>query len=178
MRKNTFDKARRGRALATALGRTVLALAVLACIIGANAIASEGTFAYIKNSAINNVSVIDTETSTAAATVNVGSLPFGVAASPDGTKIYAASLNSNNTSVIDTATNTVVTRIKVGNNPWGLAVSPNGTKVYIVNSDSDNVSIIDTSTNTVTSSVNVGRSVAFGQFVVTPSIQPNSCSRL
>jgi YVTN family beta-propeller protein len=86
------------------------------------------SFSYITNSCDNTVSVVDTGTNTATATVNVGSLPFGVAANPDGTKVYVTNYLSNNVSVIDTVTNTITATVNVGSLPFGVAVSPDGKK--------------------------------------------------
>ncbi|MDW5549607.1 PKD domain-containing protein [Methanosarcina sp.] len=102
------------------------------------------------------ISVIDTATNTLKATVPVGSLPAGVAVSPDGTKVYVANRGSNTVSVIDAATNTVTATMDVGSGPNGIAVNPDGTKVYVTNMYSDTVSVIDAATNTVTTTVNVG----------------------
>jgi YVTN family beta-propeller protein len=55
---------------------------------------------YITNFSSNTVSVIDTVTGPAIA---VGSLPVGVAVTPDGSKIYVASSGSITVSVIDRA---------------------------------------------------------------------------
>ncbi len=80
-------------------------------------------------------------------TIPVGSVPWGVAISPDGARAYVANSSANSVSVINTATNTVSDTITVGNGPDGLAVSPDGTRVYTANTSS--MSVIDTSTNTV-----------------------------
>ncbi len=47
-------------------------------------IANAAPFAYIKNSQSNNVSVIDTNTNTVTATVNVGDYPWELQSPPDG----------------------------------------------------------------------------------------------
>jgi YVTN family beta-propeller protein len=70
--------------------------------------------------------VIDTATNQVGDSVpiGVGSLPIGVAVTPDGTKVYVANFGSGagasaNVSVIHTATNTVVATIPVGEGPRG-----------------------------------------------------------
>jgi YVTN family beta-propeller protein len=157
MRKMITDKARKGHALVTALGITAVALVMLVSTASAEAIAGGGPFAYITNSASNNVSVIDTVTNNVTATVDVGSLPFGVAASPDGIKVYVANYLSNNVSVIDTATNTVTDTVNVGSLPFGIAVNPQGTRVYVANYLNNTVSVICTAADTVIATVDVGR---------------------
>ena len=45
-------------------------------------------FAYVANAGDNTVSVIDTATNTVVAPIAVGSLPRGVAVTPDGKRAY------------------------------------------------------------------------------------------
>ena len=124
--------------------------------------------AYITNSGDNTVSVIDTATNTVVGSpITVGSLPFGVAVTPDSSKVYVANGDSNSVSVIDTATNIVVgSPITVGVGPVGVAVTPDGSNVYVANASSDTVSVIDTASNTVTATIPVGHAPgAFGKFI-------------
>jgi len=81
----------------------------------------------------------------------VGSLPQGVAVTPDGKHAYVAIFSAFAVSVIDTATNTVVgAPIPVGTDPVGVAVTPDGTHVYVTNDNVfGTVSVIDTASNTV-----------------------------
>ncbi len=103
---------------------------------------------YVTNFNSNNVSVIDTTTNTAVATVAVGSGPIEV--NPATNRLYVTNFNSNNVSVIDGSTNTVIgSPIPVGSAPDGVAVNPATNKVYVTNHNSNNVSVIDGSTNTV-----------------------------
>ena len=76
--------------------------------------AQAAPFAYITNEGSATVSVIDTATQTVVATVPVGSLPCGVAVTPDGALVYVANAGGDTVSVIDTATNTVVATVPVG----------------------------------------------------------------
>ena len=65
-------------------------------------------FAYVTNGFSNNVSVINTASNSVVATVTVGSVPYGVAITPDGSFAYVANQGSDNVSVINTASNSVV----------------------------------------------------------------------
>ena len=65
-------------------------------------------------------SLIDTTTNTVTATVNVGSVPIGVAVNPEGTRVYVANHASGNVYVIDTATNKVTATVDVGDYPLAL----------------------------------------------------------
>jgi YVTN family beta-propeller protein len=117
---------------------------------------------YVTNTANSTVSVINVNTATGsytvAATVPVGTLPAGVAVSPDGTKVYVAAWGTNGVSVINTATDTVSgSPIAVGANPFGVAISPDGAKLYVSNYTSNSVSVINTAgTASVTATVAVG----------------------
>ena len=114
---------------------------------------SSTPFAYVANRFSNNVSVINTSTNAVTATVAVGSLPNGVAITPDGTAVYVTNFSGNSVSVISTATNTVIATIPVGTGPNRPAVTPDGSKVYVPNGTSGTVSVISTATNTVTATV-------------------------
>jgi YVTN family beta-propeller protein len=72
------------------------------------------------------VSVIDTARNTVVGPpVAVGSLPYGVAITPDSSRAYVANFGSGTVSVIDTARNTAVGwSIAVGSLPVGLAITP------------------------------------------------------
>ena len=65
--------------------------------------------------------MIDTATNTIAATVPVGTVPQGVAITPNGAFAYVANALDNTVSVISTATNTVTATIPVGNIPLLIA---------------------------------------------------------
>ena len=132
-----------------------ITLVSAAMILMMVSIAGAAPFAYITNSDSNTVSVIDTATDNITATVNVESLPFGVAVTPDGTKVYIANVYSDTVSVINTTTNTVTATVNVGLNPYGVAVTPDGTKVYVTIQGSGIVSVINTANNTVIAPVNV-----------------------
>jgi YVTN family beta-propeller protein len=106
--------------------------------------------AYISNNVSNNVSVIDTGTnSVVGAPIPVGSLPEGVAVSPDGRFVYVTNTSSNTVSVINAVTNAVVASSTVGSHPLGVAVTPDGKFAYVANENSNTVSVIDTTTNAV-----------------------------
>jgi len=78
----------------------------------------------------DTVSVIDASTNTViGSAIPVGSIPLGLAVTPDGRKVYVANFNGNTVSVIDTAT-TTVTSIPLSE-PHDVAVSPDGSKVYV-----------------------------------------------
>jgi YVTN family beta-propeller protein len=113
--------------------------------------------AYITNFSDNTVSVIATATNTVTTTIPVGTVPLGVAVSPDGSTVYVAN-ELDGVSVIDTATNTVTATVPAGFTPFRLAVTPDGSKVYVTDAGAgaNTVSVIDTATNTMTATIPVG----------------------
>lgn len=68
------------------------------------------------------VSVINTATLEATATVVVGTGAYGVATSKDGKNVFVTNKGSNNVSVIDTALNSVIGTITVGKGPAGVTI--------------------------------------------------------
>ena len=115
-----------------------------------------GPFAYVANYGSNTVSVINMSTNMVERTVDVGSIPWDVAFTPDGTLAYVANAGSNTVSVIHTGTHQVVTSIDVGEYPNGVAFTPDGRHAYVTNRYSHTVSVINTTTNTVLTSIAVG----------------------
>ncbi len=60
------------------------------------------------------------------ATIDVGTEPWAVVASPNGHFVYVANANDNTVQVIDTNTNTVIATIPVGRSPRALAITNDG----------------------------------------------------
>jgi len=122
----------------------------------ATATSPDGTRVYVANYGGNDISVIDTNTNSVIATVDVGGNPRGVAVTPDGTKVYVAHQASGYVTVFDAVTHTVITTVYSGGAPYGVAVSPDGTRVYVATMWANTVSVIDTGTDTVVATVPVG----------------------
>ncbi len=85
----------------------------------------------------------------------IGTVPSGLAVSPDGTTLYATRGTSNAVAVIDTSTDQVTDTIAVDAAPSALALSPDGDTLYVANYGSDDVSVIDTTTDQVTDTIAV-----------------------
>jgi len=120
------------------------------------AITPNGAFAYVANYAGSNVSVINTSSNTAVATIPVQTNPLAVAITPNGNFAYVANWLSDTVSVIHTPSNTVVATIPVGDGPGALAITPIGNFVYVTNQHDGTVSVIRTSNNTVIATIPVG----------------------
>jgi YVTN family beta-propeller protein len=98
-------------------------------------------------SSSDSVSAIDTGTNQAGAAVGVGSLPLGIAITPDARTAYVANAgatpNTGSVTPIDLTTSppTAGTPIDLtGHVPNFIAISPNGTKAYV--SDPQNGSVV------------------------------------
>jgi gliding motility-associated-like protein len=119
---------------------------------------SQTGYAYVPNSASNNVTVINTSTNTFVTNIPVGKFPNAAAVSPDGSQVYVVNTapgQQGSVSVIDAATNKVTGTFMVGMQPWGIAVSPDGNEIYVSNENSNNVSVINTVTKNLITNVGV-----------------------
>ena len=117
------------------------------------ALSPDGSHAYVTNCWDETVSVINTETRTVVATVDIGVLydPIGVAVSSDGAWVYVTNAMSDTVTVIDASSNSVIgPPIPVGASPGAVAVSPDNSKLYVACYGDDSVSVIDTDTYDVT----------------------------
>ncbi len=97
--------------------------------------------------------------------ISVGSLPVGVAVTPDGRYAYITNNGSNTISVIDTALHEVVGSLNVAPGPAGVASTPDGKQVYvtspgpIINNNGffgNTVSVINTATNRLVGAISGG----------------------
>lgn len=107
------------------------------------------------------VSVIDTSTGQAIATIAIPGAAGGIAVSPNGDFVYATrgfSLGGGGNSlvVISTATNAVVATTSVGDGPIGVAVNPAGSLVYVADAGSNSVSVLNAATDSVSATIPVG----------------------
>jgi YVTN family beta-propeller protein len=126
--------------------------------------------AYVANSGSESVSVIDTASGeVVGGPINVGSVPGGVAITPDGKRAYVANYLSDSVSVIDTASEEVVGEpIAVGSEPRAVAITPDGEHAYVADEGSDSVSVIDTASEEV-----VGEPIAVGSEPLGIAITPD-----
>ena len=112
-------------------------------------------FAYVTNKSSSSVSVINASTNTEVATVAVGTVPKGIAVTPNGALAYVVNGGSESVSVIDTATDTVAATVPIPG-PEGVAITPDGAFAYVPYFDEGTgarVAVIDTSTNAVVATV-------------------------
>jgi YVTN family beta-propeller protein len=105
------------------------------------------------------VSTIDVKTRSKHPTdISVGSVPFGLAVTPNGKTAFVTNNGSGTVSTIDGKTRTKhPTDITVGSNPKGVAVTPDNKTAFVTNANfgnepegptGDSVSTIDVKTRT------------------------------
>lgn len=98
-----------------------------------------------------SVKIVDTVAKTVVGSVEVGSMPFALAAS--GRSLYVGNADDGTVSVVDVSSNTVIDVIDVGANPFGLEVT--GNRLYVADL-AGTVSVIDLADNTELVRIPVG----------------------
>ncbi len=91
-----------------------------------------------------------------AATISVGTQPYGAGVNPTTNKIYVSNYGGNSVSVINGVTDTKIKDITVGTNPYGVGVNPNTNKIYVANFSDDKVTVINGATDTKIKDITVG----------------------
>jgi YVTN family beta-propeller protein len=116
--------------------------------------------AYVANSAINNVSVIDTNSNHVVDNITVGLFPSSVAFNEKEKKLYVAT-GEGNVSIIDTGNTDknsqgkykISKNVKVDSIPYDIAINPNTNTVYLANYESKTISSINGITDNRTTAV-------------------------
>ena len=114
---------------------------------GASYVATSTTLAFVVESALNRVLVIDGFQLQVRSYVPVGVNPVTVACTFDGRKAYVVNQGSNTVSVISTKDDTNQKNIPVGSSPGPVAISSDGNYVFVANQGDGTVSVIDTNTD-------------------------------
>jgi YVTN family beta-propeller protein len=91
-----------------------------------------------------------------AATIPVGSAPFGVAYDPADARVFVANSGSNNVSVISDLTNQTVASVAVGTTPYGIAYDNASGLLFVADGGSGTVTVVNASTLAVVANVTVG----------------------
>ena len=135
---------------------SMLGLAVAGSMLAmAASSAQAGPKAYVGNFTDNTVSVIDTSTGSAIATIPVAAGPHGMAISQDGSTVYVAGDGSSSLNVIDTATDRVTKTLDVGKKPNGITLTPDGKLLLVTLYGEDRIALVDTATNDVVGTIPV-----------------------
>ena len=129
------------------------------------ALAPDGSTIYATNSGAGTLTTIDVRSSQAHTIwlANVGSGPFGVAATAD--KIFTTDIANNQVLVI-TPQGRIARRIDVPVQPRSLALAPNGSTIYVTSMGTGLLTLIDPAAETVSRSFELDAS---GTFAVMPS---------
>ncbi len=115
---------------------------------GASFVDAIGSTAYVAETALNRVAIVDSNLPAAKAFLDVGPDPVSVAVTPAGNKVYVANTGDGTISVINAKDVAVSgTPIAIGGVPTSLAAQSTGSYVFAVNSSGGAFSVIDTSTD-------------------------------
>ena len=110
---------------------------------------------FVTNEIDDTVSVIDGQTNTVVATINIGKRPRGIGIAPDGSEAYVAISADNAIAVFDPETYAVLRRFASGDDPETFAVHPNG-NIYISNEDDAKASVFNPKTGDKIAEIKVG----------------------
>ena len=145
-----------GSSIRLALAPGVRGMLALLIWFGAVTVAAAGPFVYVTHLDDDTVSVIDAETQTVIATVDVGARPELLAAHPAGTVVYVSNSFDGTISAINTATNGVVATIgseALGISVMGMAMHPDGSAFYAAGGN--RLFVIETATHTLVDTIEV-----------------------
>lgn len=116
---------------------------------GATYVTASGSLAFVSETALNRVAVIDNNLPAAKTYINVGAAPVASVATPDSRKVYVANTGDGTVTDISTLDLAVLgTPIPVGGRPAAMAIQTSGAFLFVVNSTGGAFSVIDTSTDT------------------------------
>ncbi len=140
-----------------------------------------GPFAYISNTASDDVWVVDILRREVVAVVDVDDDPRGIDISPDNSRVYVANRRGGSVSVIDTATNALTQNIVFSTSdivtatePYDVVVSADGEWLYVAmkNGGSENgdgtVVVVDLPAGDIVAEVVLDGDASLEGIVVTP----------
>jgi YVTN family beta-propeller protein len=122
----------------------------------ASYVAVSNSYAFVAESALNRVAIVNSTSLNVQAFVPVGVNPVSVACTADGRKAYVVNQGSNSVSVISTRDNTNTANIPVGSSPGPITISADNNYIFVGNEGDGTVSVIDTNSDTVTNTLTVG----------------------
>jgi len=73
----------------------------------------------------------------------VGSMPYGVAVTPNSEGVFVTNQQSGSVSVLDAEALVVTYKTKVGRYPEGIVMQSDGSKAYVVNWASGDISVLN-----------------------------------
>jgi len=132
----------------------------------ANQIIVQDSIAYVVNSGVHNIQIIDLETETTLDHIQCpnGSNPYWMVLHPNGDKAYVSGLFTNTVYVVDLIEKSIVNSLSVGSAPEGMVVYDD--KLYVMNttygSSQGSVTVIDTNNDSFIDQITVGNNPQFG----------------
>ncbi|MFS2185302.1 MBG domain-containing protein [Mucilaginibacter sp. Mucisp84] len=118
-------------------------------------------FAYVTNAASGTVSVINTITNKAVATIPGFKWPIFALPTKGGSKIYVSDLEAVNIKIINPAANTITDSIPLPITPRELTLSPDSSRLYILHYTSGEltgkVSVVNTADYSIIKTITVGK---------------------
>jgi YVTN family beta-propeller protein len=139
---------------------------------------SGALLAYVTNEDSQELTVIDTRTDSAIASIPVGTRPRGVRVSQDGRTVFVALSGSpkcpptmpdeeceklkadkskDGIAVVDAAKHTVSRVLPGGSDPENFDISRDGTTLFVSNEDAGTASVVDIASGKIRSTVKVGK---------------------
>jgi PQQ-dependent catabolism-associated beta-propeller protein len=134
--------------------------------------------AYVSNEDDESVSVLDTESATKIATIDVGKRPRGLKLSRDGSRLFVAvsglpkcppsvpdeecakrerDLKADGIAVVDTSARKLIKVLAAGSDPEQFAMSNDERLLYVANEDVGLLSVVDVEKGKVTARIKVGQ---------------------
>lgn len=102
----------------------------------------DGKYAYVTNSDLNEVQVIDTKIDSVINKISGIEVPRGIAITPNGKYVLITNVTSNKVTVIEVKNNSVLKKISVDKMPTNIAVTKDGKYAYVTNQGSGSIAII------------------------------------
>jgi YVTN family beta-propeller protein len=106
---------------------------------------------YVTDSTGNDVSVLSGFTiQPAIPLIGTGTIPFGIALTPNGARAYVTNFSSATVSSIDLTTNAVTTiLLDVGMGPRGVTIVPEGDRAFVADTAGNAFTVINTTTDAI-----------------------------
>lgn len=134
-------------------GRLFVALtfALHLALVGALA----DSFVYVSNTAINSISIIDTNTNQWVSNIALSSTPIGIAATPDGKKAYINTGSGISVLRLRDQVITATLTLPVGASLKEIAISANSQRAYFTDAGRNGVVVLDTSSDSIIATIPV-----------------------
>ena len=112
---------------------------------------------YVTNSAGDDVTLVDADTHRVIGSIETGTTPHGLVASPDGRRIYVTGETDDDVVAVDTTTAKVLWKAPVGEQPNEPALTADGRHIYVPIRMGEVADIVDTTTGKRINSIRIGR---------------------